>query len=102
MKVIGTIDRETRCKHYHGPLDVIAIKFRCCQAYYSCYECHLEAAGHQAVVWPKSEWGEKAILCGACGTELSIETYMECGYICPACRIGFNPRCRNHYHLYFA
>jgi uncharacterized CHY-type Zn-finger protein len=27
---------------------------------------------------------------------------MDSGYLCPLCRAGFNPGCRNHYHFYFA
>ena len=32
------IDAQTRCAHYHSELDRIAIKFKCCQAYYACYQ----------------------------------------------------------------
>jgi uncharacterized CHY-type Zn-finger protein len=49
----------------------------------------------------KSEWNQKAILCGVCGTELSIDPYMNCEFLCPACRKRFNPGCRNHYRFYF-
>lgn len=42
-KIYGaTIDNETRCTHYHTPLDIIAIKFKCCDKYYPCYKCHNE------------------------------------------------------------
>jgi uncharacterized CHY-type Zn-finger protein len=41
------------------------------------------------------------VLCGGCGTELTIEAYLGCGYRCPVCGIAFNPRCEAHYPLYF-
>lgn len=44
----------------------------------------------------------RAILCGACGYELTIQEYMDSGYLCPHCGAGFNPGCRNHYDFYFA
>ena len=99
--VNGAIDSQTRCRHYHGPTDVIAIKFKCCGTYYSCYYCHEEEAGHPPERWGSDERKEKAVLCGGCGTELTIEAYLGCGYRCPACGIAFNPRCEAHYPLYF-
>jgi uncharacterized CHY-type Zn-finger protein len=95
------LDEQTRCKHYRGPRDIIAIKMKCCRAYYACKDCHVELADHRIKVWLKSEWQEKAILCGACGVELTIRQYMECGYHCPDCGAQFNPGCRNHYDCYF-
>jgi uncharacterized CHY-type Zn-finger protein len=95
------LDAQTRCEHWHGPTDIIAIKMKCCGVYYACKDCHAALADHSIEVWPESGWNEKAILCGACGTELTIHQYMESGYSCPTCRRQFNPGCRNHYHLYF-
>ena len=95
------IDDETRCIHYHSDLDIIAIKFKCCNTYYSCFKCHEEKAGHLSQTWKKEEWSTKAILCGACKTELSILQYLGCSYECPACGEMFNPGCKNHNHLYF-
>ncbi|GAB4093677.1 CHY zinc finger protein [Flaviaesturariibacter terrae] len=95
------IDDETRCEHYHSPLDIIALKFRCCGEWYPCIHCHEEAAGHAVQRWPESEWHTKAILCGACKTELTIHAYFASGYKCPHCASAFNPRCHNHDHLYF-
>ena len=96
-----SIDRQTRCVHWHSALDVIAIKFKCCGKYYPCFSCHEEAADHEPEVWPKTAFSEEAILCGVCGHELSIDEYMESGNTCPNCSAGFNPGCSNHYHLYF-
>jgi len=95
------LDAETRCAHWHGPLDIVALKLRCCRTYYACRACHDELAGHVAEVWPAGEWDETAILCGACGTQMSIRAYMAVSDACPACAAPFNPGCRKHHHLYF-
>lgn len=100
--VLGpTVDGQTRCVHYHGPTDVIAIKFACCGTYYPCFECHRETAGHPARTWPADRHAEPAILCGVCSTELSIATYQSVA-ACPHCAAPFNERCRLHWPLYFA
>lgn len=95
------VDGLTRCVHYHTVLDILAIKFYCCGRYYPCRECHDECAGHQASVWPSSRFSEKAILCGACGKEHTIEAYLSNPGQCPSCKARFNPRCALHHHLYF-
>lgn len=95
------LDRETRCIHYHSALDIIAIKMKCCGAYYACKDCHAALAGHEIELWPRAEWGEKAVLCGRCRTEMTIEEYMASGYRCPACGAQMNPACAKHYHFYF-
>jgi uncharacterized CHY-type Zn-finger protein len=96
------LDDQTRCIHYRTALDIIAIKMKCCGMYYACKECHEAVAGHPIQVWPRDEWSELAVLCGACGRELSIAAYMTSSYACPACGAGFNPGCRKHYQFYFA
>src|SRR5262249_26440886 len=95
------LDAQTRCAHYHSELDRIAIKFKCCQVYYACYQCHEAAAEHAAQVWPRRAFTEHAILCGACGEALTIAQYLQCHAVCPACQARFNPGCRQHGHLYF-
>ncbi|MBX2963920.1 MAG: chromophore lyase [Cyclobacteriaceae bacterium] len=95
------VDNQTRCVHWHSPLDIIAIKFYCCDQYFPCYSCHEETADHAATVWPKKEFDKKAILCGVCGHELTVNEYMQCNNNCPKCNSPFNPGCKNHYHLYF-
>jgi uncharacterized CHY-type Zn-finger protein len=72
-----------------------------CAAYYACKDCHDALAGHAIEVWPRSEWDQPAVLCGACGTELTIAQYLDCANDCPACAASFNPGCRNHYRFYF-
>ena len=96
-----TVDNQTRCQHWHSDLDIIAIKFKCCGKYYPCFSCHEEEADHKPEVWPKAEFNTQAILCGICGTELTISEYQESGNTCPKCTAAFNPGCSKHYHLYF-
>jgi uncharacterized CHY-type Zn-finger protein len=95
------LDPQTRCEHYHGSTDIVAIKMKCCGTYYACKDCHAALADHEIEVWPAIEWNQQAILCGACGAELSIRQYMQSKSSCPVCRERFNPGCRNHHHFYF-
>ena len=74
---------------------------KCCGRYYACKDCHQTRADHPIEVWPQDEWNEKAIFCGACGTELTIRQYLQRESRCPACRAQFDRSCRNHYHFYF-
>ena len=95
------LDPQTRCSHYHSPLDIIAIKMKCCGVYYACKDCHIALAGHPIALWPRTEWQQRAILCGACKRELTIQEYLQCESRCPSCGAAFNPACANHYHFYF-
>ena len=72
-----------------------------CRTYYSCFYCHELEAGHPARIWPKAEFDEKAVLCGACGAELTILQYLNCQAACPACRARFNPALRAALPLVF-
>jgi len=96
------LDDETRCVHYKSALDVIAIKMRCCDTYFACRDCHAALADHSLEPWPSDERRRKAVLCGACGTELEIERYLEAPNRCPECGTAFNPGCRKHHKDYFA
>nr|WP_129657291.1 CHY zinc finger protein [Rothia halotolerans] len=96
-----TVDEQTRCVHYRREVDVVAIRFACCGEYYPCHACHEETAGHPARTWPAESFGEKAILCGVCRSELPISEYLGAAS-CPRCGTGFNERCSLHRHLYFA
>jgi uncharacterized CHY-type Zn-finger protein len=89
------------CAHHNTPLDIIAIKFKCCHRYYPCYACHEANAGHLAERWERSERNHKAILCRVCEEEMTIEAYLACAAQCPQCRAPFNPRCEKHWHFYF-
>lgn len=96
------LDAQTRCAHWHSSLDVVAIRMRCCGRFYACRECHDELEGHAAEVWPREEWGARAVLCGACRATLTIAEYVAGPSRCPACGAGFNPGCKAHHDLYFA
>ena len=94
------VDGETRCEHYRGALDVIAIQFACCGDWYPCHLCHEEVADHEARQWARGERATTAVLCGVCGSKLSIHAYLD-AQGCPECSAGFNPGCRLHHDLYF-
>ena len=100
-RVLGpVVDDMTRCVHYRTEVDIVAIRFACCGEYYPCHLCHEEAADHAPVQWPIADRGRAAVLCGACGAELSIAAYLDTTS-CPECGAHFNERCRLHTHLYF-
>lgn len=96
-----TIDENSRCIHYHSELDIISIKFKCCNDYYPCYYCHQEEAKHPSEIWEKNEFDTRAILCGNCKNEMTIHQYLNCNNQCIFCDSKFNPKCANHNHLYF-
>ncbi len=95
------VDPETRCVHYRSPPDIIAIKMKCCGVYYACKDCHDALAGHATEVWPRVQWEQPAVLCGACGTEMTVRQYLGCANRCPSCSAAFNPGCQRHRHFYF-
>ena len=95
------VDAQTRCLHYHSTVDIISIKIKCCNEYYACIHCHDEAVNHKTAVWRKEEFNNKAILCGNCYNELTIDEYLKSNYQCPHCKAAFNPKCSNHNHYYF-
>jgi uncharacterized CHY-type Zn-finger protein len=95
------LDPQTRCAHYNGARDIIAIKMACCGIYYACRNCHDALADHDVVLAPARLWDQPGILCGACGTEISVTAYMSGDSHCPACAAAFNPGCKTHLHLYF-
>ena len=95
------VDSQTRCAHYRGPSDVIAMRFACCGEWFPCIDCHREVADHPVTVWPLTERDREAVLCGICGLRLTIVEYMGCDSTCPGCGAAFNPGCSNHWHYYF-
>jgi len=95
------VDAETRCGHWHGPTDVIALRMKCCGDWFPCFDCHAETTDHPAAVWPLAERDAGAVLCGSCGEVLRIEDYLASDSTCPNCSAAFNPGCATHYHLYF-
>ncbi len=94
------VDEETRCAHYAGPLDVVAIRFACCGDWYPCLHCHEADAGHPIQPWPADAADRHAVLCGVCRTTLSITEYRS-AVGCPACAAPFNPGCVLHHAVYF-
>jgi len=97
----SSVNEYTQCAHYHSHLDVVAVKFKCCDTFYACIHCHEELAGHAPEVWAKDERENQAIFCGNCRQTLSIVEYIGCENSCPRCGAAFNPRCAEHHHLYF-
>ncbi|MFO8115502.1 MAG: CHY zinc finger protein [Halorubrum sp.] len=118
------VDSETRCAHWDDAVDVIALRFGCCETYYPCDACHDAAADHEAEPWPRDRFGEPAVLCGVCGATLSAREYLDGdsearraagseGHspsgnraspgddACPRCGADFNPGCRKHRDRYF-
>lgn len=94
------IDNYTRCEHYHSEIDIIAIKFKCCNTYYPCYQCHDHELTHDIDKWNTNELEyEKVVLCGNCKTELTFNEYIV--NMCKYCHAQFNPNCKLHYNLYF-
>ncbi len=94
------INRRSGCIHYHSDLDIVAIKFKCCSLYYSCYWCHGEVQ-HAVQQWQPNEFNEKAILCGNCGSQMGIYEYLSCKNKCPYCASAFNSGCKSHWNYYF-
>lgn len=95
------VDDQTRCVHYCGDRDVIAIRFVCCDRYFPCFACHAAVADHAPRRWPAHERHARAVLCGVCAHELTIGEYLPVE-ACPRCAAAFNPGCRLHHDLYFA
>ena len=95
------VNELTQCAHYNADCDVVAVKFKCCDTFHACIHCHQELADHDAVAWGRHEREIHAILCGRCRNTLSITEYLGCENSCPRCGTAFNPRCADHYHLYF-
>ena len=102
VRVVGIdVDAQTRCAHYHSPLDVVALKFKCCGVWHPCIDCHRALADHAPLPWPMAERSAEAVLCGMCGSRMSIAAYLDCANACPHCGAAFNPGCAAHHHLYF-
>ncbi|KIK56448.1 hypothetical protein GYMLUDRAFT_204868 [Collybiopsis luxurians FD-317 M1] len=97
-----SVSTSSQCAHWHSDRDIVAIKHKCCNKFWACYNCHEAGADHTNQIWPKIEQNDtKAVLCGNCSHELTISEYLATGSQCTSCSALFNPRCSNHYHLYF-
>ena len=95
------VNGETRCAHYDDAVDVVALRFGCCETFYPCFRCHAETTGHDPEVWPRERFDEPAVLCGVCASTLSAREYLDCADACPRCGAAFNPGCRKHRDRYF-
>lgn len=97
------VDEYTRCEHYHTDLDIIALKFKCCNAYYPCYQCHEQLVTHETQKFNVSAHSEElVILCGYCKLELTFSQYSKSDPVeCMNCHKPFNCGCKAHYNLYF-
>lgn len=80
---------------------MVAVRFPCCGRYYACHACHVELERHAPRRWPRGAFDRRAVLCGACGTELEIAAYLASPDRCPRCDAPFNPACVDHHPLYF-
>ncbi|MBE1513924.1 CHY zinc finger protein [Nesterenkonia halotolerans] len=96
----AAVDDQTRCRHYAGPLDVVAIRFFCCDRWYPCLTCHQESEEHAISRWPLERRAELALLCGVCRRRFSIEEYLLAD-ACAQCSAPFNPGCAAHHQFYF-
>ncbi|QLH81047.1 CHY zinc finger protein [Halosimplex pelagicum] len=96
------VDAETRCGHYDDAVDVVAIRFSCCDCYYPCFRCHETLADHEPERIARESFDDPGVLCGVCGERLSVREYLDCDDACPACGASFNPGCRRHRDRYFA
>jgi uncharacterized CHY-type Zn-finger protein len=96
------VDGDTRCRHYHTPRDVVAIRVACCDVYYPCYHCHAATTTHESERIEPSAFDDSAVLCGVCAATLTVSEYLSCGDACPQCGSSFNPGCRSHRHRCFA
>jgi uncharacterized CHY-type Zn-finger protein len=95
------LDRQTRCLHYHGAKDVIAIRPPGAESFFACLECHQARTGTPQLPWALTDRSAYAVLCGVCGCVMRIEDYRNSGSKCPHCQAAFNPGCQAHWPLYF-
>ncbi|WP_254863314.1 CHY zinc finger protein [Halovivax gelatinilyticus] len=95
------VDDETRCRHYDGPSDVVAMRFGCCESFYPCHRCHDERTDHDGQPWPRDRFDEPAVLFGVCGSTLTPPAYFDADHRCPDCGVEFNPGCAAHRSIYF-
>ncbi|MDY3127849.1 MAG: CHY zinc finger protein [Corynebacterium sp.] len=93
VTIIGNIDGQGRCQHWHSHLDVVANKCATCQQWFACSLCH--PADHPFGPMPRTAI---AVLCGVCRHAM---TFMDYNNACPACSHPFNPGCKLHTDIYF-
>lgn len=96
------VDGESRCAHWRSSVDVVAMRFKCCGAFYGCAGCHVAVAGHAPERWDvRRDRDEIVAMCGVCGTQYPLKGYLANGDACSTCGADWNPGCRKHRELYF-
>lgn len=93
------VDHQTRCVHWHSPVDIVALSHPCCERFYPCADCHDAVTEHMRTTWPRAEQ-RPTVLCGACGNTMTAKEYMGADG-CPVCQHPFNPKCALHRNKYF-
>lgn len=101
--IVGAIDGEGRCAHWHSAVDVVANRCATCNKWFACSLCHAEIADHPFGPMPLDV---PAAMCGACGYTMNYHEYSAATSrlarpACPACGHGFNPGCGLHAGIYF-
>ena len=96
-KIVGAIDAQGRCAHWHFAVDVVANKCAACGKWFACSLCHEEATDHPFGPMPLDV---PAVMCGNCGNTMDYHEYAAAA-ACPACGHGFNPGCGLHAGIYF-
>jgi uncharacterized CHY-type Zn-finger protein len=95
------LDAASRCRHWHSPLDIVAMRFKCCGKFFACADCHEALAGHSIERWTPADTEQVVARCGQCGLCMTLSGYLTCDDSCPGCRAPFNPGCRKHRGIYF-
>ncbi|MEM6803015.1 MAG: hypothetical protein AAF696_16540 [Bacteroidota bacterium] len=95
-------DAQSRCKHWHSEVDIVALRMPGDDHFYPCHECYEAIHGEAPPPWPKESFeSAQAILCGNCAHLMTVKTYWASNNQCPNCSHAFNPGCAKHYHHYF-
>ncbi|MEM1057086.1 MAG: hypothetical protein AAGI52_16310 [Bacteroidota bacterium] len=95
------VDAQTRCAHYDGLHDIIALRSAGDETFAPCHQCHEATTGQPFQPWPADRFDEPAVYCGACRETLTATEYLASPEACPRCGTAFNPGCAAHHELYF-
>ncbi|SQA00231.1 zinc finger protein [Staphylococcus aureus] len=100
-KVYGSlIDTETRCRIILPKKILLQLNLNVVINTIHAISAIMSLKKHAIKRWSEPSFNEKAILCGVCKHELTINEYMMVER-CPNCQSRFNNRCKYHYHIYF-
>jgi uncharacterized CHY-type Zn-finger protein len=56
------VDYQNCCENYTSHLDVVAFRYKCCGRHYACARCYEVLAGHEIVLWDKTDY-ETLVFC---------------------------------------